>query len=219
MTRSPLVLAALAALMGAAGVALAAAAVHMSGGELAERGSLFLILHAVAALGDRGACAGFGVARACRRRLRDGGRRVAVRRRSRLSRLRRRAPLSLRRPDRRLDDDSELDRAGGGVRGGGAETRGPRAERSAAGGGACRPRCGRSRVRRRAEAETMVDSALSRSLKNSRLSITLGTRKKGSGKPEPSSFSPLPAAFRRFEPELARDQAIESAFFLLRKPA
>lgn len=50
MTRSPLVLAALAGLMGAAGVALAAAAVHMSGGELAERGSLFLILHAVAAL-------------------------------------------------------------------------------------------------------------------------------------------------------------------------
>ena len=50
MTRSPLVLAALAALMGCAGVALAAAAVHRSGGELAERGSLFLILHAVAAL-------------------------------------------------------------------------------------------------------------------------------------------------------------------------
>lgn len=45
MTRPPLVLAALAALMGAAGVALAAAAVHLSGGEL------FLILHAVAALG------------------------------------------------------------------------------------------------------------------------------------------------------------------------
>ncbi len=51
MTRSPLVLAALAALMGGAGVVLAAAAVHRSGGELAERGSLFLILHAVAALG------------------------------------------------------------------------------------------------------------------------------------------------------------------------
>ena len=50
MPRSPLVLAALAALMGCAGVALAAAAVHMNGGELAQRGSLFLILHAVAAL-------------------------------------------------------------------------------------------------------------------------------------------------------------------------
>jgi uncharacterized membrane protein YgdD (TMEM256/DUF423 family) len=51
MTRSPIVLAALAALMGSAGVALAAAGVHRSGGELAERGALFLILHAVAALG------------------------------------------------------------------------------------------------------------------------------------------------------------------------
>jgi uncharacterized membrane protein YgdD (TMEM256/DUF423 family) len=51
MTRPQLVLAALAALMGGAGVALAAAAVHMSGGELAQRGALFLILHAVAALG------------------------------------------------------------------------------------------------------------------------------------------------------------------------
>jgi uncharacterized membrane protein YgdD (TMEM256/DUF423 family) len=37
--------------MGAAGVALAAAAVHLSGGELASRGALFLILHAAAALG------------------------------------------------------------------------------------------------------------------------------------------------------------------------
>ncbi len=50
MTRPPLILAALAALMGAAGVALAAAAVHMSGGELASRGAIFLLLHAVAAL-------------------------------------------------------------------------------------------------------------------------------------------------------------------------
>ena len=50
MSRAPLVLAALAALMGGAGVALAAAAVHMSGGELAQRGALFLILHAAAAL-------------------------------------------------------------------------------------------------------------------------------------------------------------------------
>ena len=50
MTRSPLVLAGVAALMGAAGVALAAAGVHESGGELAERGALFLLLHAAAAL-------------------------------------------------------------------------------------------------------------------------------------------------------------------------
>jgi uncharacterized membrane protein YgdD (TMEM256/DUF423 family) len=51
MKRSPLVLAAVAALMGGAGVALAAAAVHANGGELVERAALFLLLHAVAALG------------------------------------------------------------------------------------------------------------------------------------------------------------------------
>jgi uncharacterized membrane protein YgdD (TMEM256/DUF423 family) len=39
-----------AALMGAAGVALAAAGVHANGGELAERAALFLLLHAAAAL-------------------------------------------------------------------------------------------------------------------------------------------------------------------------
>ena len=50
MTRVPLVVAAIAALAGAAGVALAAAAVHLSGGELAQRGALFLILHAAAGL-------------------------------------------------------------------------------------------------------------------------------------------------------------------------
>jgi uncharacterized membrane protein YgdD (TMEM256/DUF423 family) len=50
MTRSPLILAGVAALMGAAGVGLAALGVHASGGELASRGALFLLLHAVAAL-------------------------------------------------------------------------------------------------------------------------------------------------------------------------
>lgn len=50
MTRSPTVLSALAALMGAAGVALAAAAVHQNGGELARTGALFLIMHAAACL-------------------------------------------------------------------------------------------------------------------------------------------------------------------------
>ena len=50
MIRAPLVLAGVAALMGAAGVALAAASVHENGGELAERGALFLLLHAAAAL-------------------------------------------------------------------------------------------------------------------------------------------------------------------------
>jgi uncharacterized membrane protein YgdD (TMEM256/DUF423 family) len=51
MTRPPLVLAALAALMGAAGVGLAAAATHTGGGDLGRTGALFLILHAAAALG------------------------------------------------------------------------------------------------------------------------------------------------------------------------
>jgi uncharacterized membrane protein YgdD (TMEM256/DUF423 family) len=50
MKRSPLVLAGVAALMGAAGVALAAAGVHASGGELVLRSAEFLLLHACAAL-------------------------------------------------------------------------------------------------------------------------------------------------------------------------
>jgi uncharacterized membrane protein YgdD (TMEM256/DUF423 family) len=48
MPRASDALAALAALMGAGGVALAAAAVHADGGELANTASLFLILHAAA---------------------------------------------------------------------------------------------------------------------------------------------------------------------------
>ena len=50
MSRPPSVLAAVAALMGAAGVGLAAAGVHQNGGDLALRGAQFLILHACAAL-------------------------------------------------------------------------------------------------------------------------------------------------------------------------
>ena len=50
MKRSPFILAGVAALMGAAGVAMAAAGVHANGGELAQRGALFLLLHAAAAL-------------------------------------------------------------------------------------------------------------------------------------------------------------------------
>ena len=50
MNRAPFLLAGIAALMGAAGVALAAAGVHANGGELAQRGALFLLLHAVAGL-------------------------------------------------------------------------------------------------------------------------------------------------------------------------
>ena len=41
----------LAALMGAAGVALAAAAVHEEGGEMARTAAYFLLLHAAALLG------------------------------------------------------------------------------------------------------------------------------------------------------------------------
>jgi uncharacterized membrane protein YgdD (TMEM256/DUF423 family) len=51
MTRPPLVLAAVAALMGAAGVGLAAAAVHQNGGDLGRTAALFLLIHAAAALG------------------------------------------------------------------------------------------------------------------------------------------------------------------------
>ncbi len=50
MTRPPLVLAAFAALIGAAGVALAAASEHAGGGDLGRTAALFLILHAAAAL-------------------------------------------------------------------------------------------------------------------------------------------------------------------------
>jgi uncharacterized membrane protein YgdD (TMEM256/DUF423 family) len=50
MPRAPDALAALAALMGAGGVALMAAAAHAGGGELAKTASLFLILHAAAAM-------------------------------------------------------------------------------------------------------------------------------------------------------------------------
>jgi len=50
LNRSPYILAAVAALMGAAGVALAAAGVHASGGDLARTGALFLLMHAAAAL-------------------------------------------------------------------------------------------------------------------------------------------------------------------------
>jgi uncharacterized membrane protein YgdD (TMEM256/DUF423 family) len=51
MIRAPLLLAALAALLGAAGVALAAAGEHSGGGDLARTASLFLVLHAGAGLG------------------------------------------------------------------------------------------------------------------------------------------------------------------------
>src|SRR5574337_1817294 len=51
MYRPPLLLAALAAVLGAAGVALAAAAAHAGGGDLLRNASLFLMLHAGASLG------------------------------------------------------------------------------------------------------------------------------------------------------------------------
>jgi uncharacterized membrane protein YgdD (TMEM256/DUF423 family) len=55
MPRAALTLGAIAAVMGAAGVALAAAAAHGGGGSLAETGALFLIIHAAALLGLIGA--------------------------------------------------------------------------------------------------------------------------------------------------------------------
>jgi uncharacterized membrane protein YgdD (TMEM256/DUF423 family) len=51
MTRLPLALATVAAIMGAAGVGLAALAVHQNGGDLARTASVFLLLHAAACLG------------------------------------------------------------------------------------------------------------------------------------------------------------------------
>lgn len=51
MSRPSDALAALAALMGAGGVALAALGVHADGGDLARTAALFLILHAGALLG------------------------------------------------------------------------------------------------------------------------------------------------------------------------
>ena len=51
MTRAPIVLAVTAALMGAAGVGLAAAAAHQGGGDLGRTAALFLLLHAAACLG------------------------------------------------------------------------------------------------------------------------------------------------------------------------
>ena len=51
MIRAADALAALAALMGAAGVALAALSQHADGGELGTTASMFLVLHAAALLG------------------------------------------------------------------------------------------------------------------------------------------------------------------------
>ncbi|MGA2044472.1 MAG: DUF423 domain-containing protein [Roseiarcus sp.] len=59
MHRPVLALGALAALMGAAGVALAAAAAHRGGGDFAQTAAYFLILHAAALLGVAAAARGF----------------------------------------------------------------------------------------------------------------------------------------------------------------
>ena len=116
MTRSPLVLAGVAALMGAAGVALAAAGVHANGGELAQRGALFLLLHACAALAiaAHARIATASAARACDCRLRHGGGRDPVFGRARNACLHWRAHFSLRRSARRHDHDPVLAGAGGG---------------------------------------------------------------------------------------------------------
>jgi uncharacterized membrane protein YgdD (TMEM256/DUF423 family) len=51
LSLAPRILAILACLMGAGGVALAALAAHADGGEFAKTASLFLILHAAALIG------------------------------------------------------------------------------------------------------------------------------------------------------------------------
>ncbi len=51
MPRAALILATIAALLGAAGVALAALSTHADGGELGRTASQFLVLHACALLG------------------------------------------------------------------------------------------------------------------------------------------------------------------------
>jgi uncharacterized membrane protein YgdD (TMEM256/DUF423 family) len=59
MHRPVLALGALAALMGGAGVALAAAAAHRGGGDFGETAAYFLILHAAALLGIAALARGF----------------------------------------------------------------------------------------------------------------------------------------------------------------
>ncbi len=123
MIRPPLVLAALAALMGGAGVALAAAAEHESGGELGRTAALFLILHGAAALGvaaharlsPSSALLVIGLV------MEAGAALFAADLAMRAFTGR---PFSLRRSDWRVGDDPELARAGGGVRDGGLEKRG-----------------------------------------------------------------------------------------------
>jgi uncharacterized membrane protein YgdD (TMEM256/DUF423 family) len=58
MQRNSLTLGVLAALMGAAGVALAAAATHEAGGTMGQTAAYFLILHAAALLGATACAAG-----------------------------------------------------------------------------------------------------------------------------------------------------------------
>ena len=122
MTRPPLILAASAAFLGAAGVALAAAAEHAGGGDLGRTAALFLILHAAAGLGvaaharlapasSRGlVAAGFA--------MEAGAALFAAR--SRCPRLHRRTPVSLCGADRRLDDDPVVARDRASFCGGGA---------------------------------------------------------------------------------------------------
>jgi uncharacterized membrane protein YgdD (TMEM256/DUF423 family) len=64
MPRASLILGALAALIGAGGVALAAAAAHREGGDLARTAAYFLILHAAALLALAACAAAFATRRA-----------------------------------------------------------------------------------------------------------------------------------------------------------
>ncbi len=118
MTRSPFILAGVAALMGAAGVALAAAGVHANGGELAERAALFLLLHAAAALAI---AAHARIAGPLARGLVIVGFVMEVgailfSAELAMHVFTRRAHFSLRRPARRHDHDPLLGGAGGGFR-------------------------------------------------------------------------------------------------------
>lgn len=76
MKRPSDLLAALAALMGASGVALAAASTHAGGGELGRTAAEFLVLHAAALMGVTAAARASAAGRA--RRLLAGGAALAA---------------------------------------------------------------------------------------------------------------------------------------------
>src|ERR1700722_4469199 len=98
MPRHALLLASVAALLGVAGVALAALSTHAEGGELGRTAAQFLILHAAALVGARAPRARPTRARVARRRGRARARAPLSQRGSAAGRLRRRAPVPDGRP-------------------------------------------------------------------------------------------------------------------------